>query len=69
MVNDPSRVDQQRLPDARTCRTRYLGTAFGFSDCLVEAGGQCGYSLKFGEGYLCRHPDRRKFEAVNVPET
>ena len=65
VVNESSPVGQQRLPDPETCRTRYLGTAFGFSDCLMEDANVCAYALRFGDGHLCRHPDRRKFESDN----
>jgi hypothetical protein len=61
-VNSSSPSDQRRRPDPKTCRTRYLGSSFGFSDCLAELPDHCAYSLKFQDGYLCRHPDRRKFE-------
>jgi hypothetical protein len=61
-VNSSSSSDQRRLPDPEVCRTRYLGALFGFSDCLAESPGRCVYSLKFNDGFLCRHPDRRKFE-------
>jgi hypothetical protein len=61
-VNSSSPSDQQRLPDQEVCRTRYLGALFGFSDCLAGAPEKCAYSLKFHDGFLCRHPERRKFE-------
>jgi hypothetical protein len=61
-VNSSSPSDQRRLPAPEVCRTRYLGALFGFSDCLSESPNACIYSLKFHDGFLCRHPDRRKFE-------
>jgi hypothetical protein len=66
-VNSSSPSDQQRLPDPEVCRTRYLGALFGFSDCLAELPGRCAYSLKFHDGFLCRHPERRKFELNEQP--
>ena len=66
-VNSSSPSDQQRLPDPEVCRTRYLGDLFGFSDCLAGLPGHCAYSLKFNDGFLCRHPDLRKFELSEQP--
>ena len=46
-----------RQPDLITCSARASG--FGdYVDCLSEAAYHCVHALKFGDGYLCFHPER-----------
>jgi hypothetical protein len=52
----------KRLPDPEVCRTRFLGAVLSLSKCLVASPADCPYALKFEGSFLCRHPDRRKFE-------
>ncbi len=54
-----SNTDQRALPDPSVCRAKHAG--FGdFADCLVEHPTSCRYSLSFGDGHLCRHPQREE---------
>lgn len=47
------------LPDPAVCRAKEAG--FGdYTDCLMLHPVQCPYSLSFGDGFLCRHPQRRE---------
>jgi len=60
-------VSVRHLPDPEICRTRYLGEALPFSDCLVENPNGCEYARRFPYCVSCCHPDRRKFEAPRKP--
>ena len=55
-----ARADSKLLPtqpDLITCRARSSG--FGdYVDCLSAAAYHCIHALKFGDGYLCFHPER-----------
>jgi hypothetical protein len=45
------------LPNPKTCRAKPAG--FGdYTDCLVECPFHCPYALPFGDGFLCRHPQK-----------
>lgn len=47
------------LPDPAVCRAKDAG--FGdYTDCLVANPVQCPHSLSFGDGFLCRNPERRE---------
>lgn len=47
--------------DVEKCQTQKRGTAELF-DCLVEEQRFiCGYALRFGNGYFCKHPQREEF--------
>jgi len=42
------------------CRAKARGTG-GLVDCLaLKQAGICGFSISFGDGYFCKHPDRNK---------
>jgi hypothetical protein len=46
-----------KQPDLITCSARASG--FGdYVDCLSEAADRCIHALKFGDCYLCFHPER-----------
>jgi len=48
---------ERKLPDPAICRAKRAG--FGdYADCLVHLPVECGYALRFGEGYFCQHPQR-----------
>ena len=55
-----ARADYKLLPeqpDPITCSARASG--FGdYVDCLSQAADHCVHALKFGDGYLCFHPER-----------
>jgi len=55
-----ARADSQLIikqPDLLTCSARSSG--FGdYVDCLSEAAYHCVHALKFGDCYLCFHPER-----------
>lgn len=58
-ANTAFSVAPRVLPDADACRAKDAG--FGdYTDCLVTHPVQCPYSLSFGDGFLCRHPERRE---------
>jgi len=51
---------KKTLPDPEICRTKTICP--DLMECLVERPSTCPYVVPFGEGYFCRHPDRKKFE-------
>ncbi len=62
---DDTVSNQRQLPDPKICRTRYLGETLPFSVCLVE-NPKCEYAIvSFGSGFLCYHPDWRRFEKAD----
>ena len=59
LASDLARVRIERIPDAGVCRAKPAG--FGnYVDCLTESSHRCQYAVKFGDNYLCRHPDRQR---------
>jgi len=43
------------------CLTQHISAEF--SDCLAEEKRyRCNYAFLFGDGYLCTHPEHRKFQ-------
>ena len=48
------------LPDPAICKTLKRGNVDLF-DCLVKLPFECKYSVSFGSGFFCNHPERLKF--------
>jgi hypothetical protein len=53
---------QEEGVQMNTCLTRQLLNS-EVSGCLVEKP-ECGYASQLGFSYLCRHPEHRKFNAL-----
>jgi len=52
-------IPMPKHPDFAKCSARSSG--FGdYVDCLSEDPYYCFYALKFGDGYLCFHPERNQ---------
>jgi len=49
------------LPDPKICQTLPIGEIHSFATCLVEFPITCSHAMSYGKGYLCRHPNWRKF--------
>ena len=58
---------QNRLPNPKICRTKFLGQSVEFSACLVENPVGCLYAGRVGTSVYCHHPDRRTFEKTGKP--
>jgi hypothetical protein len=52
---------KRTLPDPEICRTKTMESDY-MMECLVERPVTCADVIRFGGGYFCRHPDRKKFE-------
>ena len=62
MTSEPLNNQTARaLPDMQICRATDLIP--DFANCLVETPSACLYALSFGNGYLCKHPERDKIIA------
>ena len=57
--------NQKRLPDPKTCRTKYLGQALDYSKCLVKTPKSCKYAVSFSGGVICSHPHSRWFDKTD----
>ncbi len=58
MTSEPSNDQTARvLPDMQICRATDLIT--DFANCLVERPYECRYAMSFGNGFFCKHPDRK----------
>jgi hypothetical protein len=66
-MTDNTVSEHRRLPNPERCRTRFLGEALVYSDCLLINHDGCKYALRYGLGVFCRHPDRRNFERKDLP--
>jgi hypothetical protein len=67
-MNDEILSNQGPLPNLKRCLTKYLGQTHDLSKCLVEDSEGCVYAVvRFSSGVICRHPDRRSFEATDLP--
>lgn len=64
---DNTDSDQWRLPGPERCLTKHLRHTRDFSKCLVKNPTSCEYSVRFGSGVFCSHPDRRNFEKAGAP--
>jgi len=62
-----SRQPSKELPDARTCRARGIGLR-DYAECLVDDSQGCQYALRFGLGFLCKHPDWEDIARNSRPE-
>jgi hypothetical protein len=50
---------RRTLPDSVICQAESAG--FGdYVDCLVNCPTQCPHALAFGDGFLCRHPQKHE---------
>lgn len=59
---DPDR----KLPDPAICRAHQINYT-NLYGCLVNEPVDCKYALKFGGGFLCRHPERAQIAANTKP--
>lgn len=58
----PQRVE----PDLSRCSAKPAG--FGdYVDCMVLKPEVCLHALSFGDGHLCRHPERHQIAARSKP--
>ena len=70
MFEEPD-FDGRRLPDVRTCRIRYTGTA-GPPDCAVPDSADCIYAMSYRYGFFCKNPLWRELKRIRrekPPET
>ena len=67
MSEEPD-FDGRRLPDVRTCRIRYTGTA-GPPDCAVPDSADCIYALSYRYGFFCGNPLWRELKREPDGET
>jgi hypothetical protein len=59
--NDENQADggqTWRVPAIADCRAQRFGPGDDIVYCLVEDSKTCGFSLRFGSGFLCLHPKR-----------
>jgi hypothetical protein len=52
----------RKLPDPAICRARFAGLA-DYAHCLVDDPRICRYALTYGDGFLCRSPERKEIVA------
>jgi hypothetical protein len=60
-------VNQNRFPDTKNCRTKFLGQSVEFSACLVQNPVGCIYAGRVDASVYCHHPNRRDFEKTGKP--